>query len=58
MNYGKPTTDRERYEQACHTYLRFVFNGAPYSYIRAAAVEVFKWTLYPQPQRRDDDTVH
>jgi hypothetical protein len=43
MTYSKiPLTDRERYEQACHTYLRFVFNGAPYSYIRAAAVEVFK----------------
>lgn len=51
-------TDYEKYQDACSTYLRFVFNGAPNSFIRAAAMEVFKYTLYPRPMRRDDDTVH
>jgi hypothetical protein len=58
MSFPQRNTDREKYEQACFTYLRFVFNGAPNSFIRAAAMEVFKWTLYPRPMRRDDDTVH
>ena len=57
MSYGTKS-DHDRYMEACATYLRFVFTGAPRNFIRAAAMEIFKWTLYPRPQRRDDDTVH
>ena len=58
MSFPQRNTDREKYEQACWTYLRFVFNGAPNAYIRAAAVEVFKWTLYPRVPDHDKETKH
>ena len=58
MSFPQRNTDRDKYEQACWTYLRFVFNGAPRNFIRAAAMEIFKWTLYPRLPRNDDDTVN
>ena len=58
MSFPQKNTDYDKYMQACCTYLRFVFNGAPHSFIRAAAMEVFKYTLYPPTPPRDNNTVH